>query len=81
MSPTRTTAAPQQQQQMINAVSVKPEPMDEQAAPAPVVKSEEIQEGPTDLSIRHVDIVCSPDTQSLREPPAHYYTSNVSEEQ
>lgn len=74
MSPTRT-APPQ----MMNPMAVKPEPMDEQKAPT--VKSEEFEEGPTDLSMngRHVDIICSPDTQSLREPPPHYYNSTSEE--
>lgn len=84
MSPTRTTPqqSQQQQQQLISPpMTVKPEPMDEQTSPT-LVKSEEIQEGPTDLSIngRHVDIICSPDTPTIREPPPHYYNS-TSEEQ
>lgn len=74
MSPTRT-AAPQ----MINALAVKPEPMDEQKTAT--VKSEEFEEGPTDLSMngRHVDIICSPDTPTLRDPPSHYYNSTSDE--
>lgn len=74
MSPTRT-APPQ----MMNPLAVKPEPMDEQKSP--VIKSEEFDEGPTDLSIngRHVDIICSPDTPTLREPPPHYYSSTSDE--
>lgn len=79
MSPTRPTPS-----QMMGQLSVKPEPVDPEHKP--VVKSEEYEDRPTDLSMegptdlstnsRHVNIVCSPDTPTLREPPPHYYTTN-----
>lgn len=80
MSPTRPTPP------VMNHVSVKPEPMDSEHK---TIKTEEYEERPTDLSMdgptdlstssRHVNIVCSPDTPTLRDPPAHFYATTNEE--
>lgn len=79
MSPTRPTPP----QIMGHQLTVKPEPVESDHKP---IKNEEYEDRPTDLSMegptdlstssRHVNIVCSPDTPVLREPPPHYYTTS-----
>lgn len=74
MSPTRTTAQPPPQPSIGNHVAIKQEPVDIE----PERRSAEYDEKPTDLSMdaptdlssnssRHVNIICSPDTPTLRE--------------
>lgn len=93
MSPTRP-APPQMIGQLSSQLTVKPEPADTEQpinVIKPVsIKNEEYEDRPTDLSMegptdlstnnRHVNIVCSPDTPQLREPPPHYYTNTTNEE-
>lgn len=81
MSPTRPAT------QMMGNMSVKPEPIE--MVEKPNIKVEECEDRPTDLSMegptdlstnaRHVNIVCSPDTPILREPPPHYYSTTNEE--
>lgn len=76
MSPTRTTA----QQPVVNHISIKSEPVEMEADR----RGSEYDEKPTDLSMdaptdlssnssRHVNIICSPDTPTLRENSANYF--------
>lgn len=79
-TPTRPTPP------VMTHVTIKPEPMDAENKP---IKTEEYEERPTDLSMdgptdlstngRHVNIVCSPDTPTLRDAPAHFYTTTKEE--
>lgn len=76
MSPTRTTAP----QAIANHVTIKTEPVDAE----PERRGGEYDEKPTDLSMdaptdlssnssRHVNIICSPDTPTLRENGATFF--------